>query len=828
MESNNENEKYEKKEINDIEKETNKIETEMEIQKHTAEDEYNKISKEFLTLKSNEKKLEKKIEENKEENNNNFIKFIISLEKNKYFILAIAIIIILIGIYLRIGMLKYTGLFEPDGFFHYSIMQQIIANHFIEPVNTIYSGFPISHYIEEPDGLYYVTIIPYFILRFFNVSLYNLMRIIPVLFGIADIIGCFFLIKFLSKNNYLSLLAMFFVAISNGDIARTAALVYRGDGFITIFMIITLILILKTLQSRNNKKYIFALGAGIISGIGIGVWNGSPFTLLIFILSMFFIIIYSFLISNKNYAYNSILLVFALLISHLIQKLFYYLTIIRVKLPFTDWHFFIFLIPLLIFSIISFYLIKTNKPKFIMKSFNNRLFFIILLIIIAVIILLSVFYNYILFASTGYGMLSRNSPLGITIEELLPPTYAFVFASFYYQLYLAPIAILLFFSILIFIKLYNKFYSKFKKLNFQSIDKNYTGNSLAFLIILAYFILTSYLQYTAIRYNSLVSIPIALFSAYTIYLISILVFKLFKKIFKSKQNLLYYAFIAYIAVLFLFFFYSFMFSHIQAYSSRQADNINPSFLSAMTWLKNNSPKNATVLALWPDGSVIEGWAHRRSSMDSVSGQIASNIYPFAKFVFNSSNDFQYLSSIHKPNYLVVRYFWFYELGGIAQEAELNISNPNISSQYSYVMMNSLNITKNASAINYLFTSRNFDVKFVTKSSKSGTKFAAYLLQPRIRPQSIRNIIFYNETNKNYSIATANTLFPTLNFSLLIYYSGHNIEGGAIIGPKLLKSNMFKFLILCNNFECPFNSNTISLNLVYSSNDTRIYKINYLN
>mgnify|MGYP000579668445 CR=1 FL=1 len=326
MENNNESIKNEKKEINDIEKQTNKIETEMEMQKHAAENEYNKISKEFLTLKSNEKKLEKKIEENKEENKNNFIKFITSLEKNKYFILSIAIIIILIGIYLRVGMLKYTGLFEPDGFFHFSIMQQIIANHFIEPVNTIYSGFPIPHYIEEPDGLYYVTIIPYLFLRFFHVSLYNLMRIIPVLFGIADIIGCFFLIKFLSKNNYLSLLAMFFVAISNGDIARTAALVYRGDGFITIFMIITLILILKTLQSRNNKKYILALGAGIISGIGMGVWNGSPFTLLIFILSMFFIIIYSFLISNKNYAYNSILLVFAILISHLIQNLFYYLT----------------------------------------------------------------------------------------------------------------------------------------------------------------------------------------------------------------------------------------------------------------------------------------------------------------------------------------------------------------------------------------------------------------------------------------------------------------------------------------------------------------------
>ncbi len=816
-------------EIKNIESETKKLEEEIEKQKQRLEQEYSKISKETSKLKSDERKLEQEIEtQDKEDEKNQFVKFITSLEKNKYFILSIAIIIVLIGIYLRVGMLKYQGLFEPDGFFHYSVLQQIVSNHFIEPINTSLSGFPAPHYIEEPDGLYYVTIILYFFLRFFGISLYSLMRIIPVLFGISDIIGSFFLIRFFSKNNYLSLLGMFFVAVSNGDIARTAALVYRGDGFITIFMIITLILMLKTLESKDKKRYFYAIGTGIISGIGIGIWNGSPFTLLVFILAMIFIIIYSFLIANKDYLFNTILLTFAVLLSHIVQDLLYRLTIIRVTLPFTDWHFYIFFMPLLIFSILAYYLIKSSKLKLITHNFKNRLLFTVIIILVASLVIISIFYNYLAFASTGYGMLSRNSALGVTIEELLPPTYAFIFASFYYQLYLAPFAIILFLGIFIFIKIYNKYYSTSPKLSFKSIDKNYLGDLSvsAFLIILSYFLLTSNLQSTAIRYNSLVSIPIALFSAYAIYLISALVYKLFKKILTSNVNLKYYAFIVYVFILFIFFYNSFNFSHAQAYSSTQADDINPLFLNAMTWLRANTPQNSTVLALWPDGSVVEGWGHRRSLMDSVSGQIASNIYPFAKFVFNQTNNQTYLFSIHRPNYLVVRYFWFYELGGIAQEAKLNISNPAVSSNYSYVMMNSLNITKNSTSINYLFSSNNFDVKFITEPTANGTKFAAYLLQPRIAPQPIKTIIFYNETNKNYSIV--NSSVPSLNFSLLIYYSGHNIYGGAIVGPKLLKSNMFKFLILCNYVECPYNGNNVTLNLVYANNDTRIYKINYLN
>ncbi len=383
----------------------------------------------------------------------------------------------------------------------------------------------------------------------------------------------------------------------------------------------------------------------------------------------------------------------------------------------------------------------------------------------------------------------------------------------------------MFIGIFAFVKIHN--YMKYKKLSLtELIDKNYSTTLLGFLGLLAYFTVTGYLQSVAIRFNSLVSIPFAIFSAFAIYIASMFVYKALVRLYKTNQTLKYGLFFAYLAVLFVFLFYFAKFSHLQAYSSQQADDINPAFLSAMSWMQNNTPSNATVLALWPDGSVVEGVAHRRSLMDSVSGQISEPTFKFASFLFNSSNDYNYLYSINRPQYLVVRYFWFYELGGIAQEAYLNLTTNQQRGNYSYIMMTSLNITHNATAIDYLFRSNSFNVSFITEPSQNGTKFSAYVLEPSYPPQPIKNILFYNETSKNYSIATSSA--NALNYTLLIYYSGHNIDGSALIGPKLMNSNMLKFLILCNYVECPYNSKNVTLSLVYANNDTRIYKINYLN
>ncbi len=52
---------------------------------------------------------------------------------NKYFLIAAFAAIILLAVFLRIGMLQYQGLFEPDGFYYYSVVMQTVSNHFMVP-----------------------------------------------------------------------------------------------------------------------------------------------------------------------------------------------------------------------------------------------------------------------------------------------------------------------------------------------------------------------------------------------------------------------------------------------------------------------------------------------------------------------------------------------------------------------------------------------------------------------------------------------------------------------------------------------------------------------
>ena len=85
------------------------------------------------------------------------------------------------------------------------------------------SGFPSHNAIGEAPGLLSVTVIPYDLLSFTGISYYTVMRWMPIVFGILEAITAYFLVKYLSKGRSLGLLAMFFLSISSGNIARTAA-----------------------------------------------------------------------------------------------------------------------------------------------------------------------------------------------------------------------------------------------------------------------------------------------------------------------------------------------------------------------------------------------------------------------------------------------------------------------------------------------------------------------------------------------------------------------------------------------------------------------------
>ena len=98
-----------------------------------------------------------------------------------------------------------------------------------------------------------------------------------------------------------------------------------------------------------------------------------------------------------------------------------------------------------------------------------------------------------------------NYAVGATTQELQKPTFSFLYASFSLALYLAPIGVLLFL-------LLNK------RLDGRE-EESKAFITPTFIVLLAYLLVTAYLQYNAIRYNSLLSIPLALLSAYALYAI---------------------------------------------------------------------------------------------------------------------------------------------------------------------------------------------------------------------------------------------------------------------------------------------------------------------
>ncbi len=728
-----------------------------------------------------------------------------SLEKRalpelpKRYLFAIALVIIVAAIYIRLPMLSYAGFFEPDGFLHFSVINQAIANNLVVPMYSQLSGFSPNHFpVTEPAGLYYVTLIPYSFLRYIGISAYTIERLIPLLFGVLDVIGAYFLARYLARSRTFGLIAMFMVAFSGGDAARTTALVYRGDGFITIFLIIGLLLVLRALSEDSKRKYAYMVLGAVVLGIGTAVWNGSPFVIIVYILAVMFLIVYGFIANKERLLGDTIFLSLALLITYAIENALIYSTLIRGQLALSSWHFFIFYSPMLLGAIL-FYFISRSRIK-LFGSAAKRALFLAALSIAAAAIVMAGFYSYLEYVATGQGLVIAGNALTQTIQELQQPTLGFLWVSFSIEVFLAPIGIVCFILLS-------------RKRAFEGVRnaRLYEG----FAVMLAYLIVTAYLQANAIRYNSLLSVPLAVFAAYAAYSIGKLLLG-----YRVGRIKAVYPYAALMAVIFAAII---IVAYAQASTEVQADAINPAFLNATLWLRGNSPQNAKILALWPDGSVVEGFGDRQSLMDSVSGQNPDNIANFSMFLFNTSTDSRYLYSVH-PDYLLVRNFWFSEFGGIAAEGYVRNT-----SDFGLDIMAPMAPVRNGTQTIFSFNGTGFRAYMIVDSSNSSNRIAAFMSYNNGPYVPVRRVLFYNNDNGTFSFA--NLSANGSSFTLFVTYTSRNgifgIGSGAILGPKLPQSNFFKLLVLCNQNVCAYGDNSISLTTVYANPDTKIFKVNYL-
>ncbi len=813
-----------------------------------------------------------------------------SIVGNKYLLIGLAVVIILLNIILRAGLLQYPGLFEPDGFFYYAVIKQAIASHFVVSNYLNISGFPLHNFIGEARGLIYLTVIAYYLLHgITGLSALTIMRWMPILFGVLYAILAYFIAKEISNSKVLGLLAMFFVSVSSGNIARTAGSVYRGDSFITLFIMLALLLMLKCFQEKKHwMKWVWGLLSSVGLATGIVVWTGSPFIIVIYLLALLFAIFYGFVKFDKNILLSSLIVSIALLVMHILQVAYVSAGIARAA-ELSGNNFLLLYVPILACSIAAYYLVSRKGTSRILSTAKNRLMAALVAILIIGVAMLALFgpalsviasplapaTNTTVNSNGVNSTVSRS--IGSTTQELQAPTYSFLWSSFSLQLFLAPLGIAIF--VLIAFLVY-----KGERL----IKRDHFNLSIiGFLVVLAYLLVTVYMQAEAIRFNAIVSVPLAILSAFAVYaagkifynstvrkrsidvailiviaivaiaiiywlygtlsyqfsmavipvviwvcitaevlIIIILIALLGYCIYglAKGRTKLKYVILAIVFVIIIFTSYN---TYFESYTAAQADGINPGFLNAMTWMKNNTPTNSTVLALWPDGSVVEGWANRTSYMDSVGGENGSRIYPFSKWLFSTTTDGQYFYNIGKPDYLVARSFWYQELGGIAQEGL--VTN---ASAYGYVILPVLNITSNATTQFFTFSGDTYPYyksELLIEQQANGTsKFAAYLgLENGTKLALMKSVIFFNTTSAAYSITNTSKMNNSINYTLLVSYSGREISGAYILGPKLTQSNLFKLTFLCNTFECAYNDSNVTLTAVYVNSDTRIYKINYL-
>ncbi|MCL5238904.1 MAG: hypothetical protein M1286_00305 [Candidatus Marsarchaeota archaeon] len=762
------------------------------------------------------------------------------------FILAVAVIILL-TIYFRIPMLHFYGFYEPDGYFHYSVIRAAVDNGFSIAQQLPTSGWPptcVSYppcHTAIPDheafGLYWVTLIPYFFLQFAGVSYYDIMRLVPVFFGILDVLLTYFMARYWSRNRFFGLLAMLLVALNMGNAARTSALIYRGDGFVTPFLLGVLIVTIALFRTTDRRKrYEYAALAAVLLALCNLVWNGGPFAVAVYVFAFVLALVFGFTYKREDLLAGSAYMLIVLAVWYLLVGLFRQLGWI-VAQTFTGVYFPMLLAFLAIGWYLAHRMMKSGHVSALRMpgTATGRFALSIIAIFVAFAVIYAVIPGFVeqIFVTNGFYI---NSAFASTIQELQPPNYTFLFASFNFQNFTNPMSILMIIATyfppslvilfwLILLALFIPYF--FMHIEHEDGDGWLGGKAVwrfefneTTLILVSYFALTAYLQMNAIRFNSLVSVPISIFSAYTVYWLVM---------YLKRYRIAYYTSFVLVVLLIVFMVQTDM-GYISNLSP--ADQVNPQFLQALSWMHNNTPSNSVVLTLWPDGSVVEGVANRTTVTDSVESQNAAKGDLFAAWLYNSSTNPGFLLANYTgaPNYLLVRQAWMVETGGIFTEAGINGS----SQGYGYNPFTSVSEHANAtSQVLQFFGSGGLEEDTViTNSNTTGRTIASYLrFNNGIQP--FEYVGFYNVLTGNWSMIKQTAFNVTNNETFLITYSPLaspgkyvNVTGAYMLGPSLASSNMVKFLFQCNSIGCAWDNNAASLKLVYINQDTKIFRIAY--
>ena len=528
--------------------------------------------------------------------------------KTNAIFLILVIIAVVLAVQYRTSMLNFYGFYEPDGFYYFTAMRAIVNNGFQFPSVLSISGWPIHHMIAENHGLYYATLIPYLLLGE-SVSYYTIMRLVPVLFGLLDMLAAYMLSRYISKDKIFGFFVLLFVGLSMGNAARTSALVYRGDSFVLFFAMAALIFFVEVLRQDDPKKKIIMSAAAAVSMLLANyVWSGGTVAMIMFVLAYFIIVSYAFIFRKEKLVDGGKYLLLSLLIWFVLVNAAKATGAIG-AVTFSDISF----IPMFM-SLALFWLLAYYAPSIAMDFMRTPLyrFFILLFVIVVGTLIFAMLEPAIIYGLfVGNGFVIPPGGFGSTTEELQPPSCQFLYTSFGVNLFTAipnlfialtsvlntnlqctsspidpvngiwaasygaygVILLLLLFIPYFFMQVYDShgLLGGKPRLKFDATP--------GMMVLMALFIITAYLEMHVIRYNSLLSVPLSMMSAFTIYWLMLVANN-------TKLAYPYVRFLLLVALgaVFIYVFYQLVYyANMYSATLTQADSINPQFISAMQY-----------------------------------------------------------------------------------------------------------------------------------------------------------------------------------------------------------------------------------------------------
>ena len=522
------------------------------------------------------------------------------LEKH---LLALVLALIIIGLVLRALPLRYPGLYESDVYFHYLVLRQAVAGNFQVPaINALSNSNGI---VFEPKGFYYLTLIPYYLLRDV-LSIYQFLRIIPLLYAALQFILFYIFVGKITQNRKFQLLALFLFVFSVANLARTSALTYRGDGFLGVFLLASLILVATVYESDRHIALYSLLSAFLLSICNL-IWNGGIIGFAVLSFSLLSMALFGLFKGDDKMLKKTLALAVSLFAYFGLLALYEYAGYLTSQpllgLPL------LCAIVALNLSIISLYLLSKSIPK------HKKPIAITAALII--FLLLAVFLWTYTNSSDLYYLFQNGKGSAIAhlvVTELQSPRAGFIVATEG----LVSAATPLFYPVLAstFLPLAYKFIPFLILLALLPfyvntfMEKRTNESKEIKIIALVYFAVAALLVIYAQRFITLLSVPASILEAYTLYW-------LYCRINVKRAAVVL---ITCILVLQLFM------TVIYVINSAPIDNVNGQFLSAAAWINSNLPRNATLITFWPYGSQIEFYANRTVTEDSVSNQFTSNIY----------------------------------------------------------------------------------------------------------------------------------------------------------------------------------------------------------